>query len=152
MKISKMKYFPLHVQIRKLRNDALKEYKNCSWQYKLVDLVVQKGMAQILYVQSLGNFVVSCFKAIGKEERNFWFLWRLSCIMWCFSGNSPLRGCFAENGHVVFSWMPGKRACDAQLAHVLERACGYKYNPTDSGQPSCIGSPCHSMLVITGLC
>lgn len=147
-----MKYFPSHVQIRKFRNDASKEYKNCSWQCKFVDLVVQKGVvvrSQVLNVQSLGNFVIFSLKTIGKEERKFWFLWRLSCIMQCFSGNCILRGCVAEYRHMVFSWLPGKRACDVQLEHVLERACdvwkGYKYNPTESEQPCVIGSPCHSL-------
>lgn len=58
---------------------------------------------------------------------NLWFLWRLSCVMSCFSGSSLLRGCFVEadmwedalqridiwcfsgrclekKGHVMFYW------------------------------------------------
>jgi hypothetical protein len=34
---------------------------------------------------------------------NFWFHWRLSCVMWYFSGSSFMRGYFAENRHLVFS-------------------------------------------------
>ena len=77
-----------------------------------------------------------------------------------------MRGYFAEadiwedvllRTDVMFSRkQPGKRACDVWLEWMLERICGmwkgYKYNPTDSGQLCGIGSPCHSMLVITGLC
>jgi hypothetical protein len=37
-----------------------------------------------------------------------------------------MRGCFAENRHMVFFWkLPGKRACDVLLEWILERTCGY---------------------------
>ena len=35
-----------------------------------------------------------------------------------------MRGCFAENRHVVFFWkLSGERACDVLLEQMLERAC-----------------------------
>ena len=82
-------------------------------------------------------------RAIGS--RNFWFLWRLSCVMWCFSGNCLMRGCFAENRHVVFFWkLPGSRACNVWLKCTLERSVMFgkslKYNPTDNRLCFCFGS------------
>jgi hypothetical protein len=58
-----------------------------------------------------------------------------------------VRGCFAESRLLVFFWkLPGERACDVLLEWMLERTCdvwkGYKYNPTNSGVCSDIGSPC----------
>lgn len=88
---------------------------------------------------------------------NFRFLWRLSCVIWCFSGDCLMTGCFAENRHVMFLWkLPGERACDVLLEWMLERTCDVwkwdKYNPTDSGPCCGIGPPCHSLLVSVGLC
>ena len=86
-------------------------------------------------------------------SKNFWFLWRLSCAVWCFSGNCLMRGCFFWSRHMVYFWnLSGKRACDVLLAQTRERTHdvrkGYKYNPTDSGRGCDIGSPCHSLLII----
>lgn len=60
----------------------------------------------------------------------------MSCNV--FSGNCLVRGCFAENRHLMFFWrQPGKGACDIMLEGLCERACdvrkGYKYNSMDSG-------------------
>jgi hypothetical protein len=59
-----------------------------------------------------------------------------------------VRGYFAENRHVAFFWKPpGERACDVFLQRTLERTHDVwkecKYNPADSKQCSCIGSPCN---------
>ena len=97
------------------------------------------------------------------------------CIMWCFSGNCLLRGCFAENRHMVFFWkLPGERAFDVLLEWILERTHyaweEYKYNQTvdsalicnatlywsslgltDTGvhwRHSCVGLPCFLSSVI----
>jgi hypothetical protein len=52
--------------------------------------------------------------------------------------------------HGVFWKFPGERACDVLLEQILERTCDTwkesKYNSTDSGQCSCIGSPGKSLL------
>lgn len=76
-------------------------------------------------------------------SRNFWFLWRLSCVVGCFSGNCLMkvciswnrhvRRCFAEDRHVVLFWrQPGKEAWDVLLEQMLERTRdiwkGYKDN------------------------
>ena len=47
-----------------------------------------------------------------------------------------MKGYFAENIHMVFSWMlSGERACDVLLECTLERTCDvwkeYKYSPID---------------------
>jgi hypothetical protein len=57
--------------------------------------------------------------------------------MWCFSGS-----CLDE------------RACDVWLEQTLEgthERKEYEYNPTDRRPHSGIGSPCISLLVITGI-
>ena len=64
------------------------------------------------------------------------FFWKLSCErMFCWSGH--MRGCFAEDRPVVFSWkLSCGEGCDVLLERMLERTHdvwkGYKYNPTDS--------------------
>jgi hypothetical protein len=59
--------------------------------------------------------------------------------------------------HVVFFWkLPGERARDGMLDRMLARTHDvwkeYKYNLTDSGWCSGIGSPYHSLLIFIGLC
>ena len=63
-----------------------------------------------------------------------------------------MRGCFAENRHMVFlAKLSGERACDFLLKWMLERTCNvwkeYKCNPADSGQ--CSGWHWFSLLVFT---
>lgn len=91
---------------------------------------------------------------------NFWFLWRLSCVIWCFSGNYVMRvcfywmrhveGCVAKNGHRMFFWkQPRKRACDVLLECMLERTYSiWKGSTRQWSTLYGIGSPCHSLLVI----
>jgi hypothetical protein len=39
-----------------------------------------------------------------------------------FSGSCLMRGCFAENRHVLFFWkLSSERTCDVSLEHTLER-------------------------------
>lgn len=88
---------------------------------------------------------------------NFWFHWRHSCVTWFFSGNCFVRGCSAEDRHVVLFWkLPDERACDVLLEQMFERTRDVlresKYNPAKSGQCSCTHLPCTSLLVIVGLC
>jgi hypothetical protein len=62
-------------------------------------------------------------------------------------------GCSAENRHVVFSWkLPGKRICDVLLEQMRESAHDvWKGQPNNEPQ-HVNSSPCHSLLVFTGLC
>ena len=36
------------------------------------------------------------FIKIYMRSGCFWFLWKLSCVIWCLSGNGLIRGCFVE--------------------------------------------------------
>ena len=36
----------------------------------------------------------------GWWDGSSWFLWRLSCVMWCFSGICLMRGCFCWGRHL----------------------------------------------------
>lgn len=62
-----------------------------------------------------------------------------------FSGNCVMRGCFAENRHVIVFWnLPGERACNVSLDWTLKRTYDVwkvcKYNSTHSEQYSGISS------------
>ena len=71
----------------------------------------------------------------------------------CFAEADTWECVFTENRHMVFFWkLPGKGSCDVSLEGTFERAHGYKYNLTDSGWCSGIGSPYHSLLIFIGLC
>jgi hypothetical protein len=65
-----------------------------------------------------------------------------------------MRGCFAENRHIMFSWtLSIERACEVSLEQALGKVCDVwqecKYNPTDSGGHAGTGSPCWSLLDFT---
>ena len=62
-----------------------------------------------------------------------------------------MRGYMAENRHMVFIWrMSDERLYDVLLEWMLEKTCDvwkeYKYNPIESRQGSCTGSPCNSCI------
>ena len=72
-----------------------------------------------------------------------------------------MRGCFAEDRHVVFSKSCLKgETCDVLLEQMLGRTCnvlkGYEYNPTISGQGYMVlvrlASLCWALLGFAGLC
>ena len=101
---------------------------------------------------------------MGYMCGNFWFCWRFSCIMWCFSGNCLFGECFVwaakwkyvllrtdtwcfsgsclVSGHMRICWSICFRACDV---------CK-EYNSVDKGQCQCTDSPCNTLLVFTRLC
>jgi hypothetical protein len=67
-----------------------------------------------------------------------------------------VRGCFAENRHSnVFMEAAWWKVLWCLVGVEAWEACDvwkeFKYNPTNSGQCSCIGLPCNSLLVIVGL-
>ena len=66
-------------------------------------------------------------------SEHFWLLWRLSCLMGCFSGSRLMRGCFAEAG--PWEVMFGK-----SLSRTQQTVSGF-----------CIGSPRNVSLVFTDL-
>jgi len=91
----------------------------------------------------------------------------LSCITWCCSGNCLIRGCFcwsrnvggcfAKNECVVFFWeQPGKKGkwYSAWVDAWENMWClfGKGINITQQTVADGIGSPCHSVLAVAGLC
>lgn len=82
---------------------------------------------------------------VHHKGGNFWFLWRLSYAILCFSGICLMRRCFPE----ADMWE------DFLLRQTLERMHdlwkGYKYNPTNGEQQPCIGLPCNVSLFFTNL-
>ena len=65
-------------------------------------------------------------------EADTWEDVLLRTDVWCFSGSCLVKG------HAMFAGADIERAGDVWKE--------YKYNPTESGQRYCIGSPCWSYL------
>ena len=84
---------------------------------------------------------------LQDQSGNLWFLWKRSCIMWCFSGSCLVRGCFAEadtwEGMWCFCW---SRCLSEGVVFVKN------INITQTMRGSfCIAMPWNAFLVFTGL-
>lgn len=95
-------------------------------------------------------------------NRNFWFLWKLSCSTWCFSGSCLVKTDIWEHillkqtqermfcwdrhvrGHLMLCWSRHLRGCvmfrkNIQITSQTVRGC------------SCFGSPCNNLLLFACL-